>query len=191
MAGEKNDGLVLLDFWVSPFGMRCRIALAEKGLPYKHVEEDLFGGKSDLLLRSNPVHKKIPVLLPLHHALFVKKKSQSDGTNRNDAMDSAEDKNQSKAFPVPGSCNDEKAKHAPIISGSKTSDNAAWDHSPPAQPKQQHRVSRTMMPNNGIPLELGDNGSVPALNPVPTPVDSPAYGVPGPDMGHVCSSSEV
>jgi hypothetical protein len=72
----------------------------------------------------------------LDTALFVKKKSQSDGTNRNDAMDSAEDKNQSKAFPVPGSCNDEKAKHAPIISGSKTSDNAAWDHSPPAQPKQ-------------------------------------------------------
>nr|XP_051177898.1 probable glutathione S-transferase GSTU1 [Lolium perenne] len=69
MAGEKNDGLVLLDFWVSPFGMRCRIALAEKGLPYKHVEEDLFGGKSDLLLRSNPVHKKIPVLLPLHHGI--------------------------------------------------------------------------------------------------------------------------
>ncbi|KAM0840070.1 hypothetical protein ACQ4PT_059911 [Festuca glaucescens] len=33
MAGEKNVGLVLLDFWVSPFGQRCRIALAEKGLP--------------------------------------------------------------------------------------------------------------------------------------------------------------
>uniref|UniRef100_A0ACD5WFI5 Uncharacterized protein n=1 Tax=Avena sativa TaxID=4498 RepID=A0ACD5WFI5_AVESA len=66
MAGEKNDdGLVLLGFWVSPFAQRCRIALAEKGLPYKYVEEDLFGGKSDLLLRSNPVHKKIPVLL--HH----------------------------------------------------------------------------------------------------------------------------
>jgi glutathione S-transferase len=75
MAGEKNDGLVLLDFWVSPFGQRCRIALAEKGLPYKHVEEDLFGGKSDLLLRSNPVHKKIPVLLhdgkPVNESLVI------------------------------------------------------------------------------------------------------------------------
>uniref|UniRef100_A0ACD6A5V1 Uncharacterized protein n=1 Tax=Avena sativa TaxID=4498 RepID=A0ACD6A5V1_AVESA len=63
MAGEKNVGLVLLGFWVSPFVQRCRIALAEKGLPYEYVEEDLLGGKSDLLLRSNPVHKKIPVLL--------------------------------------------------------------------------------------------------------------------------------
>ncbi|KAI4965701.1 hypothetical protein ZWY2020_051093 [Hordeum vulgare] len=61
MAGEK--GLVLLDFWVSPFGQRVRIALAEKGLPYEYVEEDLIAGKSDRLLRSNPVHKKIPVLL--------------------------------------------------------------------------------------------------------------------------------
>ena len=61
MAGEKK-GLQLLDFWVSPFGQRCRIALAEKGLPYEYLEQDL-GNKSELLLRSNPVHKKIPVLL--------------------------------------------------------------------------------------------------------------------------------
>jgi glutathione S-transferase len=55
-------GLQLLDFWVSPFGQRCRIALDEKALPYEYLEQDL-GNKSDLLLRSNPVHKKIPVLL--------------------------------------------------------------------------------------------------------------------------------
>jgi glutathione S-transferase len=62
MAGEKKQGLQLLDFWVSPFGQRCRIALDEKGLPYEYLEQDL-GNKSELLLRSNPVHKKIPVLL--------------------------------------------------------------------------------------------------------------------------------
>jgi glutathione S-transferase len=66
-AGEgdkKPNGLVLLDFWVSPFGQRCRIALAEKGLEYEYSEQELLGGKkSELLLRSNPVHKKIPVLL--------------------------------------------------------------------------------------------------------------------------------
>lgn len=55
--------VVLLDFWVSPFGQRCRIALAEKGVPYKYREQDLLLSKSELLLRSNPVHKKIPVLL--------------------------------------------------------------------------------------------------------------------------------
>lgn len=62
MAGEKKQGLQLLDFWVSPFGQRCRIALAEKGLAYEYLEQDLVN-KSDLLVRSNPVHKKIPVLL--------------------------------------------------------------------------------------------------------------------------------
>ncbi|KAL6636798.1 hypothetical protein ACP70R_024370 [Stipagrostis hirtigluma subsp. patula] len=61
MAAEKK-GLQLLDFWVSPFGQRCRIAMAEKGLAYEYLEQDL-GNKSELLLRSNPVHKKIPVLL--------------------------------------------------------------------------------------------------------------------------------
>lgn len=64
MAGETKKGLVLLDFWVSPFGQRCRIALAEKGIAYEYSEQELLGGaKSDILLRSNPVHKKIPVLL--------------------------------------------------------------------------------------------------------------------------------
>ncbi|KAJ1259644.1 hypothetical protein BS78_10G171600 [Paspalum vaginatum] len=69
MAGEKQQQqqpeaeLVLLDFWVSPFGQRCRIALAEKGLAYEYSEQELLGAKSDLLLRSNPVHKKVPVLL--------------------------------------------------------------------------------------------------------------------------------
>ena len=75
MAEEKNEGLVLLDFWVSPFGQRCRIALAEKGIPYEYSEQELLGAKSDLLLRSNPVHKKIPVLLhdgrPVSESLII------------------------------------------------------------------------------------------------------------------------
>ncbi|XP_052146367.1 probable glutathione S-transferase GSTU1 [Oryza glaberrima] len=72
MAEEKE--LVLLDFWVSPFGQRCRIAMAEKGLEFEYREEDL-GNKSDLLLRSNPVHRKIPVLLhagrPVSESLVI------------------------------------------------------------------------------------------------------------------------
>ena len=57
-----GEELVLLDFWPSPFGMRVRIALAEKGIKYEYKEEDL-RNKSDLLLQMNPVHKKIPVLI--------------------------------------------------------------------------------------------------------------------------------
>ncbi|KAJ4770497.1 Tau glutathione S-transferase [Rhynchospora pubera] len=60
MASEK--GVMLLDFWVSPFGQRVRIALAEKGVEYEHKEENL-RDKSELLLKSNPIHKKIPVLI--------------------------------------------------------------------------------------------------------------------------------
>ncbi|XP_021832674.1 probable glutathione S-transferase [Prunus avium] len=56
------DEVVLLDFWPSPFGMRVRIALAEKGIDYEPREEDL-SNKSPLLLKMNPVHKQIPVLI--------------------------------------------------------------------------------------------------------------------------------
>ncbi|CAL0326448.1 unnamed protein product [Lupinus luteus] len=56
------DEVVLLDFWPSPFGMRIRIALAEKGIKYEYKEENL-RNKSPLLLQTNPVHKKIPVLI--------------------------------------------------------------------------------------------------------------------------------
>uniref|UniRef100_A0A2N9HUD5 glutathione transferase n=1 Tax=Fagus sylvatica TaxID=28930 RepID=A0A2N9HUD5_FAGSY len=44
------------------FGMRVRIALAEKGIKYEYKEED-FKNKSPLLLMMNPIHKKIPVLI--------------------------------------------------------------------------------------------------------------------------------
>ncbi|CAL5390857.1 unnamed protein product [Camellia sinensis] len=57
-----NNKVVLLDLWASMFGMRVRIALAEKGIEYEHKEEDLWN-KSSLLLEMNPVHKKIPVLI--------------------------------------------------------------------------------------------------------------------------------
>ncbi|KAG2267808.1 hypothetical protein Bca52824_062363 [Brassica carinata] len=42
--------------------MRPRIALNLKSVPYEFLQET-FGSKSELLLKSNPVHKKIPVLL--------------------------------------------------------------------------------------------------------------------------------
>ncbi|GAV90184.1 GST_C domain-containing protein/GST_N domain-containing protein [Cephalotus follicularis] len=57
-----GDEVILLDFWPSRFGMRVRIALAEKGVKYEYKEEDL-RNKSPLLLEMNPIHKKIPVLI--------------------------------------------------------------------------------------------------------------------------------
>ncbi|XP_027340678.1 glutathione S-transferase 3-like [Abrus precatorius] len=57
-----EDEVVLLDTWASMFGMRVRIALAEKGVKYEYKEENL-RNKSPLLLQMNPIHKKIPVLI--------------------------------------------------------------------------------------------------------------------------------
>ncbi|XP_048131289.1 glutathione S-transferase U19-like isoform X2 [Rhodamnia argentea] len=56
------EEVMLLDFWTSPFGMRVRIALREKGVDFDLREEDL-SNKSPLLLEMNPVHKQIPVLV--------------------------------------------------------------------------------------------------------------------------------
>jgi glutathione S-transferase len=59
MAGHN---LKLLGAWASPFSLRVQLALSIKGLSYENVEEDL-RNKSELLLTTNPVHKKIPVLI--------------------------------------------------------------------------------------------------------------------------------
>jgi glutathione S-transferase len=62
MAGG-GDELKLLNTWFSPFGSRVMLALHLKGLSYEYMEEeDVINNKSQLLLESNPVHKKVPVL---------------------------------------------------------------------------------------------------------------------------------
>ncbi|KAF0929939.1 hypothetical protein E2562_027069, partial [Oryza meyeriana var. granulata] len=62
MAGCENHELKLLGTWMSPFVIRVRLALSLKGLSYEYIEQNI-RDKSELLVVSNPVHKKVPVLI--------------------------------------------------------------------------------------------------------------------------------
>ncbi|XP_065860913.1 glutathione S-transferase U17-like [Euphorbia lathyris] len=72
--GEGEGDVKLIGAWASPFVMRPRIALNIKSVHYEFLQET-FGSKTPLLLQSNPVHKKIPVLLhngkPICESLII------------------------------------------------------------------------------------------------------------------------
>ncbi|CDP21866.1 unnamed protein product, partial [Coffea canephora] len=62
--GRTGEKVILLDFLTTIFATKVRIALAEKEVKYKSKEEDLMNlKKSPLLLKMNPINKKIPVLI--------------------------------------------------------------------------------------------------------------------------------
>lgn len=60
--GDDGGDLKLLGLTVSPFVIRVRMVLQMKAVSYRYIEQDLFI-KSDLLVTSNPVYKKVPVLI--------------------------------------------------------------------------------------------------------------------------------
>ncbi|KAK4723518.1 hypothetical protein R3W88_026297 [Solanum pinnatisectum] len=57
-----NEEVILLDFWPSMYGMRVRVALAEKCVNFEYKEQNMVE-KSSNLLEMNPIYKKIPVLI--------------------------------------------------------------------------------------------------------------------------------
>ncbi|KAL2939545.1 putative glutathione S-transferase parA [Bienertia sinuspersici] len=59
----EGGELVLLDLWCSPYALRVKIALGEKGIiEYVCKEQDVFN-KGSLLVEMNPIHKLVPVLV--------------------------------------------------------------------------------------------------------------------------------
>ncbi|KAG0499638.1 hypothetical protein HPP92_003914 [Vanilla planifolia] len=63
MEASNEMGLKLIGFWASPFCLVVEVALKLKGFTYDYQEENLEEGKSESLLRYNPIYKSVPVFI--------------------------------------------------------------------------------------------------------------------------------
>ncbi|CAH2033802.1 unnamed protein product [Thlaspi arvense] len=60
----QSDTVKLIGSWSSGFALRARVALHLKSVEYEYLDEpDVLKSKSELLLKSNPIFKKVPVLI--------------------------------------------------------------------------------------------------------------------------------
>ncbi|KAF5786809.1 putative glutathione transferase [Helianthus annuus] len=73
MSSTESE-VVVIGSWASMYTSRVRIALAEKSIGYEFIEEDL-SDRSPLLLKYNPIYKKIPVMIhkgrPICESLII------------------------------------------------------------------------------------------------------------------------
>ncbi|XP_021715428.1 glutathione S-transferase U7-like [Chenopodium quinoa] len=71
---EVKMKVKLFGVWSSPYSRRIKLALKLKIIPFEYVEEEL-SNKSCLLVKYNPVHKMIPVLVhnekPILESLII------------------------------------------------------------------------------------------------------------------------